>query len=351
MVEVRADLGRMQGYHSAQVEVDVRLNTNESPEPPPAEFNAALAQIVRDAQFHRYPDRAAAALRGAIAELHGVRADQVFAANGSNEVLQTLLLAFGGPGRSVLVFEPTYALHTHIPRITGTEVHAAARNDDLTLDPRSVTAAVNEFDPTITFLCSPNNPTGLVETPEVVAAAVAASNGLVIVDEAYGQFSSWSAADQVADDGRVVVVRTFSKTWAMAGMRLGYCIAPARVVAALDAVVLPYHLDVLKQAAGVLALQYGDEMRARVASIVEERGRIIAALGELPVHVWPSQANFILFRTLEHDGNTVWQQLVDASVLVRDCSTWPGVEGCLRVTVGTAEENTRFIDALKEALA
>lgn len=348
--EIRSDLSRMTGYHSKQVEVDVRLNTNESPEPPPTAFADALASLVRDVEFHRYPDRAAADLRGAIAAFHGVPRENVFAANGSNEVLQCLLLAFGGPGRSVLVFEPTYALHSHIAHITGTKVVEEVRNDDYTLSPDAVAAAVRANDPTITFLCSPNNPTGLIESPEVLEAALDASNGLVIVDEAYGQFSSWSAIDRVKDDGQVVVVRTFSKTWAMAALRLGYAIAPANVVAALDAVVLPYHLDAIKQAAGVLAFQFQAEMEARVASIKEERGRLLQGMSDLALDVWPSQSNFILFRP-KKDADEVWQSMVDRSVLVRDCSTWPGLAGCLRVTVGTHEENDRFLNALKEALA
>lgn len=348
--EIRSDLSRMQGYHSKQVDVEVRLNTNESPEPPPAAFAEALAALVRDVEFHRYPDRGAGDLRGAIAAFHGVARENVFAANGSNEVLQSLLLAFGGPGRSVLVFEPTYALHSHIAHVTGTTVVEAPRNDDFTLSPEGVRAEVGAHDPTITFLCSPNNPTGLVESPDVLEAAVEASNGLVVIDEAYGQFSSWSAIDRVRDDGQIVVVRTFSKTWAMAALRLGYAIAPANVVAALDAVVLPYHLDAIKQAAGVLAFQFQDEMEMRVAAIKEERGRLLQGMAELAVDVWPSQSNFILFRP-HRDATDVWEQMVERSVLVRDCSTWPGLAGCLRVTVGTATENHRFLTALKEALA
>jgi histidinol-phosphate aminotransferase len=348
--EVRADLSRMEGYHSKQVEVEVRLNTNESPAPPPRAFAEALAKVVLDAPYHRYPDRAAAELRAAIAEFHGVARENVFAANGSNEVLQCLLLAFGGPERSALVFEPTYALHSHIAHITGTRVVEAQRDDDFTLSPDGVSAAVRDNDPTVTFLCSPNNPTGLVESPEVLEAAVAASNGLVVVDEAYGQFSSWSAIDRVRDDGQIVVVRTFSKTWAMAGLRLGYTVAPANVVTALDAVVLPYHLDTIKQAAGVLAFQFHAEMEARVAAIKEERGRILAGLGQLDVDVWPSESNFVLFRPRAVAGGDVWDRLIEDSVLVRDCSTWPGLDGCLRVTVGTADENGRFLEALGKAL-
>ena len=199
-VEIRPDLGLIPGYHSAQVDVAVRLNTNEAPESAPLDFARELAEFVQSVAYNRYPDREATELRAAIAEFHGVRPDQVFAANGSNEVLQCLLLAFGGPGRSALVFEPTYMLHSHIPHITGTKVIVARRNDDFSLDPSMVTAAVGAADPSVVFLCSPNNPTGLVESPEVLDAAVAASTGLVIVDEAYGQFSSWSAIDRVAEN-------------------------------------------------------------------------------------------------------------------------------------------------------
>jgi histidinol-phosphate aminotransferase len=350
MVEIRPDLSRMEGYHSAQVDVDVRLNTNESPLSPPPEFARDLAAFVTSAAYNRYPDRSASELRAAIAALHGVSPAQIFPANGSNEVLQSLLLAFGGPERSALVFEPTYALHSHIPRITGTRVITETRNADYTLEPDVVANVIRTHDPTIVFLCSPNNPTGMIESPDVLDAALAASSGLVIVDEAYGQFSSWSAVDRVNDDGRVVVVRTFSKTWAMAGLRLGYAIAPAPVVAACDGVVLPYHLDIIKQQAGVLALKYHDAMQVRIANIVEERGRIVAGLAELDVEVWPSEANFILFRPNAVDGEAVWQRLVDQSVLVRDCSSWPNLDGCLRVTVGTNDENGRFLEALGKAL-
>jgi histidinol-phosphate aminotransferase len=341
----------MAGYHSPQVAAKVRLNTNEAPEPPPAAFVAELQAALAGIEWHRYPDRSATALRQAIAEAHGTDAARVFAANGSNEVLQTLLLAYGGPGRRALVFEPTYALHGHIARLTATEVVEAERGEDFTLDPEAVTAAIAEAQPAVTFLCSPNNPTGMLEPAEVVAAAVAAAPGLVVVDEAYGQFAPRSHVADVTDAGRLVVVRTFSKTWSMAAVRLGYCIAPAPVVETLQKVCLPYHLDAVKQVAGRLALRHEEAMRARVAALVEERGRLAAALAELPVATWPSHANFILFRPLGRDGHEVWRALLERSVLVRDCSGWPRLAGCLRVTVGTAEENDAFLAALKEVLA
>lgn len=347
----RADLGLREGYHSPQVPVEVRLNTNESPYPPPPEWLEALLAEARDIAFNRYPDRSAQALRQALGQLHGVPAHQVFVANGSNEVLQCLCLAYGGPGRKAAMFEPTYALHAHIAHLTGTEIAEGRRRPDFSLDAAAAVGLVEEQRPSIVFLCSPNNPTGLAEDAATVSSVVAATDGLVVVDEAYGQFASWSSLALVAEDVPLVVVRTYSKTWSMAGLRLGYLIGPSEVVTALERVALPYHLDSLKQAAGRLALQFSDQMERRVAAVVAERERMVAALSAMPVKVWPSQANFVLWRPLERGGQEVWQGLVARSVLVRDTSSWPGLEGCLRTTVGTPDENDRFLSALAEVLA
>jgi histidinol-phosphate aminotransferase len=347
----RDDVALMAGYHSPQVDVAVRLNTNEAPEAPPAAFTRRLADALAGIEWHRYPDRAYRRLREAIAEHHGVAPEQVFAANGSNEVLQTLLLAYGGPGRRAAVFEPTYALHSHIARITGTAVAVGGRSDDFTVDLDEVRRVLAEHRPEITFLCSPNNPTGRAEPEETVAAVGAMAPGIVVVDEAYGQFAPWSALGLVDERADVVVTRTFSKTWSMAGARLGYLVGPAGLVEGLDKVVLPYHLDVVKQLAGTLALSYTDEMRARVAALVEERGRVAAALSALPVDVWRSDANFVLFRPQTRDGAAVWQALLDRSVLVRNCADWPRLDGCLRVTIGTPAENDAFLAALAEVLS
>jgi histidinol-phosphate aminotransferase len=351
MIGVREDLAGLEGYHSPQVSVDVRLNTNESPYPPPKAWRDAFLEELAATPFHRYPDREARALRTAVGEVHGVGPEQVLAGNGSNEVIQALCLAYGGPGRSVAVFEPTYALHSHIPRITGTGVAVGERRgDDFTLDPAEVTRLVRESRPALTFLCSPNNPTGIIDGPEVVEAALAAAPGLVVVDEAYGQFAATSALSLIDDDRQLVVIRTFSKTWSMAACRLGYMVAPAAVVAAAELAMLPYHLDAPTQIAGRLALRFTAEMEARVAALVSERQRLAAALAALPVDTWPSGANFILFRPREVDGPTVWKGLVERSVLVRDCSSWPLLDGCLRVTVGTPAEDDAFLAALTEVL-
>ena len=349
--EPRADLGLREGYHSVQVDAEVRLNTNESPFPPPTEWREALAAAVGDIAWERYPDRSAGALRAAIADRHGVRPDQVFAANGSNEVLQSLCLAYGGTGRTALTFEPTYALHAHIAHLTGTAVASEPRGRDFALEPAAVADAVRRHDPVLTFLCSPNNPTGTVDDPAVLDAALAAVSGLVVVDEAYGQFAERTALARVDDDTPLVVVRTFSKTWSLAALRLGYAVAPAPVVQLLERVALPYHLDACKQLAGRLAVAHEAAMQERVAALVAERARLLAGLAALPVTVWPSQANFVLFRPEGRDGREVWKGLLQRSVLVRDTSSWPGLEGCLRVTVGTPAEDDRFLAALAEVLA
>lgn len=348
---VRADLADLAGYHSPQVTVDVRLNTNESPYPPPLAWREAFLEELATTSFHRYPDRQAVALRSAIAEFHGVDPGQIFAANGSNEVIQALCMAYGGPRRTAVVFEPTYALHSHIARLTGTTVVSGARDDDFSLDPVNLERTITEVAPAITFLCSPNNPTGMVDPPEALGAARAATPGLVVVDEAYSQFAPRSAVPEVADGGNLVVTRTFSKTWSMAALRLGYCAAPTEVVAALERVALPYHLDVAQQIAGRLAVRYRPEMQARVATLVQERERLARSLGDLAVDVWPSGANFVLFRPRSANGTDVWEALLARSVLVRNCSTWPRLDGCLRVTVGTPAEDDAFIAALAEVLA
>lgn len=353
MITPRADVALMEGYHSPQLDVPVRLNTNESPEEPPAGWSESLAAALSGIDWNRYPDRGATRLRARLGELHGVGPEQVFVANGSNEVLQCLLLAYGGAGRVAATWEPTYALHGHIARLVGTEVAEGERAEDFSLDLAEVRRVFDAVAPAVAFLCSPNNPTGMVEPEAVVREVLALAvdrEALLVVDEAYGQFAPWSALELVGDDRPLVVTRTFSKTWSMAAARLGYCVGPAEVIDQCWKVALPYHLDAAKQVAGELALDHEPEMQARVARLVEERGRLVARLCELPVRVWPSGANFVLFRPVAANGSEVWQALVDRGVLVRNCASWPRLDGCLRVTVGTPDEDDCFLAALAEVL-
>jgi histidinol-phosphate aminotransferase len=250
------------------------------------------------------------------------------------------------------VFEPSYVLHAHIANITGTGVVTGERGPDFALDPTEAARFVAAEAPDVVFLTTPNNPTGTVEPRATVEALLDAAPGLLVVDEAYADFAPWSALELVGDDVPLVVVRTYSKVWSMAAFRLGFCVASPDLVADLDKVVLPYHLSVPTQVAGTVALDFVPEMRARVEAIVAERERLFSALHALDgVEVFPSGANFVLFRVARDAGHATWQGLLDKDVLVRDFSRWPRLEGCLRVTVGRPEENDAFLTALKEVLA
>jgi histidinol-phosphate aminotransferase len=245
-------------------------------------------------------------------------------------------------------------LHSHIARLTGTPTVDGERRPDFTIDPAIATALIEDHTPAIVFTCSPNNPTGTLDPPETVDALVdavaATGRGLVIVDEAYGEFAPRTAIDMVSDDRPLVVVRTYSKVWSMAAIRLGFCVAPAWVVEELEKVILPYHLSAPTQIAGRLALRFDAEMKARVDELVRERGRLLDALEDLPgVVPYPSGANFVLVR-VPGDGQLVWEKLVERGVLVRNFARWPRLDDCLRVTVGTRDENDTFLSALADVL-
>lgn len=337
-------------YHSPQIAVDVRLNTNESPWPPPEGFTERLAVELSRIKWNRYPDRESVELREALAAHHGVDVSQVFCSNGSNESIQLLLAAHGGPGRSATVFSPTYALHTHLCRLSGTAVQEYWRDDDFRLSAELVKSAASEDRADVMFLSMPNNPTGTMDDLSVVEAALSGP-GLVVVDEAYGEFGGLSSVASRAGEDNLAVVRTFSKAWAMAGLRLGYTIAASPVISELFERALPYHLDVVKQAAGHAALAFEADMQERVEAIRAERDRVLAALRRLPVTAWDSAANFVLFRAVTMDAVSVWNGLIQESVLVRDLSGQDRLDGCLRVTIGAPAENDRFLSALDEVLA
>jgi histidinol-phosphate aminotransferase len=347
----REQIQAMSGYHSAQVDVPVRLNTNESPFPPPDAWLDAVADIARSIQWNRYPDRAVTELRETIARRHNVSPANVFVANGSNEVIQTILLAYGGADRCVATFEPTYQMYSQIARVTGAEVVQGERRADLTLDALEIERVLTRHKPSVSFLCNPNNPTGIIEPRANLETMLAHTTGVVVVDEAYAEFSEWSAIDMVSEDKPLAVTRTFSKTLSMAGLRVGYVVAPKQMIADLEIAVLPYHLDSFKQAATIAALGFVSEMEQRVDLIKSERARIFAAISDMDCDVWPSGSNFILFRPRSTVASAVWQRMVDSGVLVRDFSTTPRLTGCLRVTVGTPDENSAFLGALSAALS
>jgi histidinol-phosphate aminotransferase len=342
----RPGLREVAAYESPQPEALARLNTNECPYPLPESFREDLAEAVRHLTLNRYPDREALELRTALAELHDHPLEGTWAANGSNEVIQQLLLAYGGPGRRVVVFEPTYVLHERLTWISHGELVPLPLAEPWTIGSPEVARAFAAR-PDVVFVCSPNNPTGNAQPPEVIDELAARGEALIVVDEAYVEFGGRSADSLLARYPNLVVVRTFSKAFALAGARIGYCLASPDVTEDLRRVRLPYHLSALTQTAGLVALAHRDEARAMLDAIRRQRDRIAEALPRLGAEAFRSEANFLLFRPPRSAGE-VWRGLLDRGVLVRDMHEV--VEGSLRVTAGTPEEVDRFITALEEVL-
>ncbi len=350
-VSVREDLVDLVPYGAPQLDVAVRLNNNETPYPVPQAVLDDMAEAVRHLQLQRYPDREAVELREALALHAGHGFEGTWAANGSNEVLQQLLMAFAGPGRSALVVEPTYAMHSLIARATGTRLVTRVQPRDLPITAEVAAELVGDAAADLTFWCSPNNPTGEASGPETLAAVCRAAPGLVVVDEAYGEFGRSHAAELLGDHDNLVVTRTFSKAFRMAGLRLGYLLADPFVVDGLRLVRLPYHLSSVAQAVALRALAHVGEVMDHVVVIERERERVAAAMAALPgVEVLPSDANFLCFST-GIEPKRLWRGLLDRGVLVRDVSGYPTLDRHLRVTIGTTEENDAFLRAIAEELA
>jgi histidinol-phosphate aminotransferase len=350
---LREDLRGKSPYGAPQLAVPVRLNTNENPHPPTPALVDDLTQSVREAaaDLHRYPDRDAVALRTDLAAyLTGqtgvhVSVENLWAANGSNEVLQQLLQAFGGPGRSAIGFVPSYSMHPIIAGGTQTEWLVAKRSEDFSLDTGIAVRAITEYRPDVVFVASPNNPSGQsVSLPELRVLLDAMSTGILILDEAYGEFSSQPSAIALIDEypTRLVVTRTMSKAFAFAGGRLGYLIAAPAVIEAMLLVRLPYHLSSVTQAAARAALRHADDTLGSVAKLIAERERVSEALTRMGFRVIPSDANFVLFGEFT-DSTATWHRYLNSGILIRDV----GIPGYLRATTGLGEEN----DALLEVSA
>jgi histidinol-phosphate aminotransferase len=349
---IRPDLAGRQPYGAPQLDAPVRLNTNENPYPPSPALAAEIAAAVGEVAggLNRYPDRDAVALRTALASYlgHGLTVANAWAANGSNEIIQQVLQAFGGPGRSALGFEPSYSMHPLITQTTATRWIAAERTSDFSLAPELAVAQVRQHGPDLVFLTSPNNPTGSATPLEVIEAVCEAAHGMVVVDEAYAEFSrdqSATALALLARHPRLVIVRTMSKAFAMAGARVGYLAADPAVVEALLLVRLPYHLSAVTQAVALTALRHSGELLSSVAAIRAERDRLVSDLRGLGLIAPDSDANFVLFGKFI-DRRAVWQALLDRGVLIREV----GPPEWLRVSIGTAAETATFLSELRGVL-
>src|ERR1700756_1644894 len=353
---LREDLRGKSPYGAPQLAVPVRLNTNENPHPP---TRALVDDVVRSVQeaaadLHRYPDRDAVALRRDLASYLTAQTgtqlglENLWAANGSNEILQQLLQAFGGPGRTAIGFVPSYSMHPIISDGTHTEWLEAARADDFSLDVDAAVAAITDRRPDVVFIASPNNPSGQSVSLPGLRRLLDVVPGILIVDEAYGEFSSQPSAAALVEEypAKLDVTRTMSKAFAFAGGRLGYLVATPAMIDAMLLVRLPYHLSSVTQAAARAALRHADDTLGSVATLIAERERVTKALSGMGFRVIPSDANFVLFGKFANAPAT-WQRYLDAGILIRDV----GIPGYLRATTGLADENDAFLRASAQIAA
>lgn len=352
---LRDELCGDKAYGAPQLHVDVRLNTNENPYPPSdalvEDFIARVRSVASD--LNRYPERDAVELRTELARYISratgvdVTVDNVWAANGSNEVLHQLLQAFGGPGRRALGFTPSYSMHPLLSKGTHTEFVSCPRGEDMRIDMDAALQAIADSHPDVVFVTTPNNPTGDVTSLEDIERIVQASPGILIVDEAYAEFSDGPSAVTLIEryPAKLVVSRTMSKAFDFAGGRLGYFVASPAFVEAVLLVRLPYHLSSLSQLAAIVALRHSEDTLATVAVLAKERDRVSEALTAMGYSLVPSASNFVFFGLFD-DAASAWQQFLDRGVLIRDV----GVEGYLRATIGLPEENDAFLRAAQEII-
>ena len=353
---LRENLRSLTPYGAPQVPAQAFLNTNENPYPLSDQLQEAITQTVSKvaAQLNRYPDRDAENLRTKLASYinglskTGFTFNNTWVANGSNEVIQSIFLAFGQ--RAALGFTPSYSMHALIARVSNTPWIDGTRNSDFSLSTQDAIAQVQQHKPTLTFITTPNNPTGgAIAIAEIakIADAVKDVGGLLIIDEAYAEFSDQvSAVTLISKNPHVVVIRTMSKAFAFAGARVGYLVADPKVVDAMMIVRLPYHLSTITQAVAEVALDFKEELLAGVGTLIRSRDLMVSALASLGLTTVESAANFILFTGFPQDAKLLWSDLLKKGVLIRDV----GLSDHLRVTIGNEAENTLFINALKELI-
>ena len=346
----------MSPYGAPQVPAQASLNTNENPYSPSPALQKAITDAVAKvaADLNRYPDRDATALRTKLADYinelssTGFSADNIWAANGSNEIIQSIFLAFASG--SVLGFTPSYSMHPLIAKVTGAQWIDGKRNADFSLNTTDAVAEIQKHKPTLTFITTPNNPTGgavTIDEIEQLADACKSVGGLLVVDEAYAEFSQEkSAVTLITNNPHVIVIRTMSKAFAFAGARVGYLVSDAAVKDAMMIVRLPYHLSALTQAAAQVAIDHRAELLGGVATLIAARESVVKALGDMGLTTIASSANFVLFSGFKQEAPQLWAVLLEKGVLIRDV----GLSGYLRVTIGNEAENSLFVTALKELI-
>ena len=327
----------------------IKINQNENPWDVPARIKEESLRRMEEREWSRYPDFVPLRLQDKLAEFADWKSDGVIAGNGSNELIQALLMVTVGEGKRVLICEPTFALYRQITTILGGEILSAPLSRELTFDVKAIVDAIRMFSPDVTIICSPNNPTGCLISNDDLRTVLTESRGLVVVDEAYHEFARQTAVTLLRDHENLVVLRTFSKAMALAGLRVGYLLASPGLTTEIRKAVLPYNLNAFSQTAAAVAIEmYADELQPLVGKIIEERERLCASISQIkgltPVS---SQANFMVVRS-EVNPQSVFEELLRRDILIRDVSTYPMLRDYFRVSVGTPEENDRLIVALRK---
>ncbi len=341
----RKTVAKLKAYDPGKHEVDINLSANENPYDLPEELKAQVVKVSADMAFNRYPDPEARDLRSAIARRYGLKPDNVVMGNGGDELLLSLLLAFGGESRCAVTFEPTFSMYKILCDVTSTSCVALRRRDDFTL-PEAVAEKVKQAKGDIVFVCSPNNPSGNLATEDEIVSLLEETEALVVVDEAYEEFSRASIYKLLDTYPNLAILRTFSKAFSLAGLRVGYLLGSPEVIGNIKKVKLPYNLNAFSQAAAKILLENEDYFDKVIAEILTERERVFNAVQALSgLEAYPSSANFILIKS-ERSGPELWRKLLSKSILVRDFDRAAGLENCLRVTIGSPEQNSALIDVL-----
>jgi histidinol-phosphate aminotransferase len=349
LTSIKTRVRELRPYSLAPDRARVKLNQNENPWDMPFRIKQETLRRISDGAWSRYPNFVPQRLRERLAEFSGWTTDGIVAGNGSNELIQALLMVTVGNGKRVLISEPTFALYRQIATVLEGEVITRSLNEDLTYDIKALKEAVVELQPAVTIVCSPNNPTGCFMSDDDLRSLLQSTSGLVVIDEAYHEFAEHSVVPLLREHDNLVVLRTFSKAMAMAGLRAGYLLAALELTREISKAVLPYNLNLISQTAAEVAIEmYEEELLPLVRKIIAERSRLHDALNSIdgltPV---PSRANFILVRSAI-DPRQVFTELVNRDILIRDVSGYPMLSNCFRVSVGTPEENDLLIEALRE---
>ena len=343
------NLASIEPYDPKYIPADVMISANENPHDVPDDLRRKIESAVRAVRFNRYPDPLANDLRDMIAEANGLDRNNVILGNGGDELLFNMALAFGGPGRTFLNIPPTFSVYVNNAQLTNTRVVEVPRNADFSIDEDAVVDRLAQGDIDYAIITSPNNPTGDVASDDFIRRALNASDALVMVDEAYFEFSRATVRPLLAEFDNLVILRTFSKAFSLAGVRMGYLLANECVINEFKKVRQPYSVDAVSQAIAKVVYENRSMFAPGINAIIDERARVTAELSAIDgVTVWPSGANYVLFRV--EGASAVWQQLLDAGVLIRDFSRSARLENCLRVSIGSAEENTRFLETLRKIL-